>query len=154
MFAPQPFDPITVARCHGTPLASSAQADRHVLPGARLLSGLTDQATNRRRRASASASGSGSGSGTSRSAQPTARVIWVSSVTRAGSPSSSRGPAGPYRATISATVRNSVGLPRASPYARPNRLPEALLIGRSPHRLGAVDGLADDVGVPGMVGRL
>ncbi|RAO63066.1 hypothetical protein PSN01_00637 [Micromonospora saelicesensis] len=113
MFAPQPFEATTVASCQRTPRLSSAQARRHVMPGARLLSGLTAQARKRCRSSGSTASGVNDGA--SCSAQPTASAIWVSSVTSAGSPDRSRGPAGPYRRSISATVRNSVGLPSASP---------------------------------------
>lgn len=93
MLAPQPFEPATVAACQRPPLASSPQARRQVMPGARLLSGLTAQSRNRAR--SSGSSTSGVAAGASYSAQPTASAIWVSSVTSAGTPVNVRGPPGP-----------------------------------------------------------
>jgi hypothetical protein len=75
-----------------------AQARRQVMPGARLLSGLIDQATKLRR--SNGSSVSGAIESTSDRAAPTASAICVSSVTSAGWPVSERGPADPYSATI------------------------------------------------------
>ena len=63
------------------------------MPGARLFSGLTAQSRNASR--SSGSRPAGVGAGASRSAAPTASAIWVSSVTSAGSPARSRGPAGP-----------------------------------------------------------
>jgi hypothetical protein len=68
------------------------------MPGARLLSGLIAQSRNACRSTGSKLAGV-SGPAATR-ASPTASIIWVSSVTSAGSPVSSRGPPGPYAATI------------------------------------------------------
>ena len=78
-------------------------------------------------------------------ASPTANAIWVSSVTRAGSPFGASGPSGGKRARISRTFMNSTGAPSASPRARPNRQPDARFItvtmpSPSPAQLSAVGG--------------
>ena len=124
MFAPQPLESATVAVTQGIPIFRRAQALRQVMPGARSLSGLSAQATNACR-SGPSRQAAVQDSPASISASPTASAIWVSSVTRAGSPGGSAGPSGPNRCSISRTLRNSVLAARASPSARPNRQPEA-----------------------------
>src|SRR5262245_41464344 len=134
MLAPHPLEPTTEASCQRRPSANSAHALMHVRPGARLLSGLVAQARNRSR--SRGSTPAGVRDGASHKAQATARAIWVSSVTRAGLPSSDTGPDGPYSATISDIDMNSVGLPKASPYANPYGLPLTVRTGWHPTATG------------------
>ncbi len=124
MFAPHPLEDVTVACCQGNPCSSLPHAFKQVLPGARLFSGSRSHATNVCRSRRSKLAGV-YGRGVCIKASPTASAIWVSSVTRAGSPSGCRGPPGGKRTRISCTRRNSPGAPSASPQARPKRQPEA-----------------------------
>jgi hypothetical protein len=124
MFAPQPLLAVTVAWNQGAPCSRRSQAARHVLPGARVLSGLTYHSTNCRR-SGGSRCAAVNGRGASKSASPTASAICVSSVTSAGLPSGASGPAGGNTRRMRSTLRNSVLAPNASPKAKPKSAPEA-----------------------------
>ncbi len=57
MLAPHPLESRWVASSQGRPFRRPWQAVRQVLPGARLLSGLTSQSMNRRRHIGVTSSG-------------------------------------------------------------------------------------------------